>query len=142
MDEIDQAISEIATKHGIAVGRDDPIMVLHTMNQRLVRETAKAQEASLDAFKSDLEGIAHRWGDNAKDKAEKVLSAALSASTDTMNKAGEKVVSELRKAIQTDTGNLLNQIDSRLKQSRQIAILNVIAGLCIVGASVITIFIR
>ncbi len=142
MDEIDQAISEIAAKHGIAVGRDDPIMVLHTMNQRLVRETAKAQEASLYAFKSDLEGIAHRWGDNAKDKAEKVLSAALSTSTGTMNKAGENLVSELRKAIQTDTGNLLNQIDSRLKQSRQIAILNVIAGLCIVGASVIVVFAR
>lgn len=142
MDEIDQAISEIAAKHGIAVGRDDPIMVLHTMNQRLVRETAKAQEASLDAFKSDLEGIAHRWGDNAKDKAEKVLSAALSTSTSTMNKAGENLVNELRKAIQTDTTNLLNQIDARLKQSRQIAILNVIAGLCIVGASVIVVFAR
>jgi len=37
-EEIDELIKEIAVKHGIAVGRDDPIIILQTINNRLMRK--------------------------------------------------------------------------------------------------------
>lgn len=61
-DKVEETIKEIAAKHGIAVGRDDPILILQTINDRLMQESTEAQQAILDSFKSELEEIAHRWG--------------------------------------------------------------------------------
>lgn len=86
-DRIEEIIKEIAVKHGIAVGRDDPIMILQTINERLMQDTAAAQQEILEQFKSELESVAFRWGEDAKAKAERTLNAALAASRDAMNKA-------------------------------------------------------
>ena len=80
-DKIEELIREIAAKHGIAVGRDDPILILQTINMKLMQDSASAQQEILDAFKSELESIAHRWGDDAKGKAERTLNAALAVIT-------------------------------------------------------------
>jgi hypothetical protein len=64
-------IQEIAAKHGIAVSREDPIFVLHTINQRLLQDGAKAQQAMLDQYKDALGMIAQAWGNDAKAKAER-----------------------------------------------------------------------
>ena len=79
-DKIEELIREIAVKHGIAVGRDDPILILQTINTRLMQDSQAAQQEILDRFKEELEAIAHRWGDDAKGKAERTLNAALAAS--------------------------------------------------------------
>ena len=69
-DRIEALVKEIAAKHGIAVGRDDPIMILQTINERLIQDSAAAQQDALDRFKEELESIAHRWGEDARAKAE------------------------------------------------------------------------
>ena len=46
-DRIEELIKEIAVKHGIAVSRDDPILVLHTINNRLLQDSSKAQQIQL-----------------------------------------------------------------------------------------------
>jgi hypothetical protein len=56
-----ELIKEIAAKHGIAVGRDYPIMILQTINARLMQDSQKAQQEMLDTFKSELEEMSHRW---------------------------------------------------------------------------------
>jgi hypothetical protein len=82
--EVEELIREIAAKHGIAVGPDDPIFVLHTINQRLLADSAKAQQVMLDRYKEEMEVIAHAWSTDAKSKAERVLNASLAASKETM----------------------------------------------------------
>lgn len=102
-DRIEELIRDIAVKHGIAVGRDDPIMILHTINERLMRDTQQAQQAALDRFRSELEMISHRWGQDAKDKAERILTAALQASQEGMamsiNEAARQASDQLRKEL-------------------------------------------
>lgn len=64
--QIEEIIREIATKHGIAVSRDDPILILQTINNRLMLDSAKAQQAMLDTFKAEMEDLALRWGNDSK----------------------------------------------------------------------------
>ncbi|WP_017166880.1 hypothetical protein [Xanthomonas phaseoli] len=85
-DQLEELIKEIAVKHGIAVSRDDPILVLQTINNRLMLDSQRAQEAMLDQFKEELEGIATRWGNDAKAKAERILNATMTASKEAMAK--------------------------------------------------------
>lgn len=54
-DQVEELIKEIAAKHGIAVSRDDPILVLQTINNRLMQDSSKAQQAQLDQYKEELE---------------------------------------------------------------------------------------
>jgi len=44
-DQVEKLIKEIAAKHGIAVSRDDAILILQTINNRLLQDGAKAQQA-------------------------------------------------------------------------------------------------
>ena len=70
-DPIDELIKEIAGKHGVAVGRDDPIMILQTINARLLEDSAKAQQAMLALYKEELEALSARWSSDAKEKGER-----------------------------------------------------------------------
>jgi hypothetical protein len=72
-DQVEELIKEIAAKHGIAVSRDDPILILQTINARLMQDSAKAQQVMLDQYKEELEALALRWGNDAKTKAERIL---------------------------------------------------------------------
>mgnify|MGYP000750540870 CR=1 FL=1 len=96
-DKIEETIKAIAARHGIAVSRDDPILVLQTINDRLMQDSQAAQQEILEGFKSELEAIAHRWGEDSKGKAERTLNAALAASKEAMAqgmKDGAKAAAE------------------------------------------------
>jgi hypothetical protein len=67
-DPVEELIREIAAKHGIAVSRDDPILILQTINTRLLQDSAKAQQVMLDQYKEELEALALRWGNDARDQ--------------------------------------------------------------------------
>jgi hypothetical protein len=46
---------------GIAVGRDDPIMMLQkTVNARLLADSAEAQQAMLERYEEELEALSAR----------------------------------------------------------------------------------
>jgi ElaB/YqjD/DUF883 family membrane-anchored ribosome-binding protein len=112
VDKVEETIKAIAVKHGIAVGRDDPIMILQTINDRLMEESVASQKEILNRFKEELEEISHRWGEDAKDKAEKTLRTALKASQEVMEKKMQEVAQEVARAVkdEIDAGG---QRDSR-----------------------------
>ncbi|HAU1457941.1 TPA: conjugal transfer protein TraM [Legionella pneumophila] len=93
-DKMYKAIQDIAVKHGVVLGKDDPVLILQTMNERLLDENRQAQQEMLAQFKEEMENISSHWKDDAKDKAEKVLNAALSSSKEVMAKLLTESTSE------------------------------------------------
>lgn len=137
-DKLEELIREIATKHGIALGRDDPILILQTINMKLMQDSASAQQDILDAFKSELESIANRWGDDARGKAEKTLNAALAASKDAMMRStqdGAKATAEaVRQEVERSTAHLMGPI----REARRVAMMNMIAaGMAVAAAGMV-----
>lgn len=47
------------------------------MNDRLIQETRQAQAVMLVQFSEEMENISSQWKGDAKEKAEKILNAAL-----------------------------------------------------------------
>ncbi len=129
-DKIEETIKEIAAKHGIAVGRDDPILILQTINERLMRDSAVAQQEILDRFKEEMEAIAHRWGDDAKNKAERTLNAALIASREamiaTMHDGAKAAAESLRREVESSVS--VARLYTLVRESRRVAIMNLIAA--------------
>ena len=133
-DAVDDLISEVARKHGIAIGRDDPILVLHTMNDRLVRESAVAQQVLLDAFKQELEALASRWNMEATDQADRILQAALAGSQEAIASAMREGANATGASVRTEVERALARVAGHLQDARRIALLN-LAAACITLAA-------
>lgn len=127
-DKIEAIIKEIAAKHGIAVGRDDPILILQTINDRLMQDSAAAQQETLDRFKEELESIAHRWGEDAKSKAERTLNAALTASKDAMMKGMQEGAKAAGELARREVDEAVGQLADPIRDGRRVAVMNMIAG--------------
>ena len=128
MDDIDGVIAEVARGHGIAIGRDDPILVLRTMNQRLLRESTVAQQALLDAYKEELEALASRWSEEATGRADRVLQAAVAGVQETMASSVQEGASQVTAALRTEVDAALARVAHRMQDARRIAILNLVAA--------------
>lgn len=134
-DRIEEIIKEIAVKHGIAVGRDDPIMILQTINERLMQDTAAAQQEILEQFKSELESVAFRWGEDAKAKAERTLNAALAASRDAMNKAMQEGAKKAVDVVKDEIDGMTDQLAAPLREAKRVALMNMVAAGMVVFAA-------
>lgn len=133
-DQIEDLIREIAAKHGIAVARDDPILVLQTINNRLLLDSAAAQQAQLTQFKEELEAVSLRWQTDAKEKAERILSAALTTSKATMEKILYEGAITSAKLTKAELEKAIDQVLHRTRESRQTALLNLAASCLTVTA--------
>lgn len=127
-DQVEELIKEIAAKHGIAVSRDDPILVLQTINSRLMQDSSKAQQIQLDQYKEELEALALRWGNDAKGKAERILNASLSASKDAMGQIMQEGAKATAASVKAEIDAALARIAGPIRDARRIAMLNVAAS--------------
>ena len=135
-DKIEELIREIAAKHGIAVGRDDPILILQTINTRLMQDSQAAQQEILDRFKEELEAIAHRWGDDAKGKAERTLNAALAASTEAMAKGMQDGGKAAAEAVRRELEAVAAQLAAPIREARRVSYMNIVAaGMAVFAAA-------
>jgi Transcriptional activator TraM len=85
MNKFDAVIQDIAIKHGVVLSKDDPILILQTMNDRLIEESKQAQAVMLAQFREEIEHISSQWKTDAKEKAEKMLNISLAANKEVMN---------------------------------------------------------
>lgn len=137
-DRMDDLIAEVVARHDIAIGRDDPILILHTINERLLQESAAAQHALLDAYKSELEASASRWRNDAADRADRIMHAALAASRETMSSSLAEAATTTAASVRTEVDAALARVAVRLQDARRIAILNLVAAcITLVAAGIV-----
>jgi Fe-S cluster assembly ATPase SufC len=129
-DQIEELIREIAAKHGIAVARDDPILVLQTINNRLLQDSAKAQQAQLDQFKEEMESVSLRWKTDAREKAERIVNASLSASKDAMDQMLKMAAQEAAAAVRNEMEVALERLGVLSDRNWRYA------AICVTGASI------
>ncbi|RUR17666.1 conjugal transfer protein TraM [Legionella sp. km535] len=85
-EKLDKIIQDITVKHGVLLGKDDPILILQTMNEQLIEENRKTQQDLLKLFREEMEVISSQWNEDAKEKAEKVLNVALASSKEAISR--------------------------------------------------------
>lgn len=122
---LEAVIGEIAVKHGIAVDRHDPILILHTLNARLLDDSEKTQQALLTQFKAELEELSRRWGDETTRKAERIVNASLTATSEAMARHMEEGAKRAATAIQREVGAAVETLSSVVRIARWSALLTV-----------------
>jgi hypothetical protein len=140
-EENDALLKEIAAKHGIAVGRDDPILILQTINNKLMQDSRKAQQDLLDQFKAELEGLSLRWSTDAKEKAERILNASLCASKESMEHLMQAGAKELAATVKNEVTASLRVIDRPVRDAYRISAMNILAACLTIFAAAMLLWI-
>lgn len=135
-----KAIQDIAVKHGVVLGKDDPVLILQTMNERLLDENRQAQQEMLDQFKEEMENISSQWRDYAKEKAEKTLNAALVASKEVMEKTLKESTSESVQTIRKMISGSLIEARVLAQQTRKYSQFAFITSLIFLFSSLVFAF--
>lgn len=134
---VEELIREIAANHGIAVGRDDPIMILHTINKRLLMDSHNVQQELLRRFEENLEAATKRWGDESKARAERIVNAALDASRQTLDEAAAIGAKSAVDAVRKEMEWGANVVTDRVNSLRWLVMVNVVASVVALGAAVL-----
>lgn len=138
-DAIEELIKEIAVKHNIAVSRDDPMMILHTINQRLMHDSAKAHEEQLTRHKEELESMSMRWENSAKSTAERILNASLTASKEAMSKSADTMAASFAQSVKEAITSAWATANRSHSQTYKIAMFNLVAASLAFIASIVAV---
>ena len=123
-EKIDKVIQQIASVHGVAVSKDDPIMILHTMNERLISDSKAAQQELLDNFRSQLEVTVSELSMAAKNHSDRVLNSTIQTSKTEISRVMEEQSNIIIERWKADLHAEFNEACKTMTTSRQTAILN------------------
>jgi hypothetical protein len=142
--KLDEAIQQIASVHGVAVSKDDPIMILHTMNERLIQDSKTAQQDLLDNFKSEIELCVSELSIAAKNHSDRVLNSTLKTSKTEIARVMEEQSHIIIERWKADLNAGLHEASKTMTTSRQTAILNIIASFItlIAAGIVLTLYLK
>ena len=143
-EKIDKVIQQIASVHGVAVSKDDPIMILHTMNERLISDSKAAQQELLDNFRSQLEVTVSELSMAAKNHSDRVLNSTIQTSKTEISRVMEEQSNIIIERWKADLHAEFNEACKTMTTSRQTAILNIIASFITIIAAgiVLTIYLK
>jgi len=141
-DKLNEIIKDIAVKHGVVLGKDDPILILQTMNEKLLEENREAQQDILVQFKEEMESISSQWKDDAKEKAEKVLNAALVGSKEAMAKLLQESTSDSVQAMKKMISDSLAESRDLAQQTRKFSRFALFSSIAILTGSVLMVLVH
>ena len=136
-DPTEDLLKEIASKHGVALDREDPILIMQTMQARLLAESRSAQQAMLEDYRTTLEALLDRWGTETKAKAERIVTASLTASTVAMKQQMEVSATEAGSTLRQEVTRALDHVAGQLHTARIIGYCNLLAAVVLLFTAVI-----
>lgn len=156
MDEKVKAIlAEIVEKNGIALSPKDPIMVVFTALEYMLTQQHAEQKALTALFKAQVEEATGNWIQSVHQQTEKLIGQQFDTSKEQAKEMSKLLFHEADRLLEqriTDAvkdfegklyginDNALNAIESKMKEIRNTAILNLISSLIVLLAVIILVF--
>lgn len=135
-DKLDALIERVATEHGIALSQDDPVLMMHTMNEVLLEQNEKAHAELLRNYQAILEENFNRWCEYSTKKSNAIISASMSNAQLTRDQFLESCIQLINERIKSGVDQETYDL---ARISRQAAIINLLASTLIL-VSVVIIF--
>lgn len=156
MDEKVKAIlAAIVEKNGIALSPKDPIMVVFTALEYMLTQQHAEQKALTALFKAQVEEATGNWTQSIHQQTEELIGQQFVTSKEQAKEMSKLLFHEADRLLEqriTDAvkdfegklyginDNALNAIESKMKETRNTAILNLISSLIVLLAVIILAF--
>lgn len=134
--KLDALIKRIASEHGIALSLDDPILMMHTLNEVLLEQNEKAHAELLEKYRAMLEENFRQWQTYANKKA----NALISAQQNSFYKSNNQLIDQNMQLISEKISTAINyEIRGLIRIARQASIINLLASVLVL-VSVVLVF--
>lgn len=134
-DSLDEIIKEVAAKHGFVLSLDDPVLLVYTIQQRLLADSANGQQLLLDHFREELEQTLDDWEKETTSKLDQALVRTIAfAKTDfrdQMNQDVEKITA----VVDARYATIQSQIWEELKKCQHSSNISLVAAVLTVAAA-------
>ncbi|MCW5608868.1 MAG: conjugal transfer protein TraM [Nitrosomonas sp.] len=132
--KLDALIKRIASEHSIVLTKDDPILMMHTLNEVLLEQNEKAHVELLNKYEAILQENLNQWETVASKKA----SALISAQRNNISKSNESLVDQNMQLISEKIRIAINhEIRELARISRQAAIMNLLAAVLVLVSAIL-----
>lgn len=128
-DPVLQIIEEVASKHGIALDPNDPILMVYTINQHLMRSGARIQQAMLKKYQKDIEEHMELWKVQAYRQGDQAMQSTLDATREIITAT-----------VRVETEMALKAVILDLSKHQRSANLNLFASMLTLAASAIVLW--
>ena len=136
-DKLDALIERVASEHGIVLSQDDPVLMMHTLNEVLLEQNKEAHAELLSNYQAILEENFNRWCEYSTKKSNAIISSSMGNAQLTQDQF-------LESCIQLIDERIKNSMDPEaydlVRISRQAAIINLLSA-ALVLVSVILVFV-
>jgi predicted nucleic acid-binding Zn ribbon protein len=136
-DKLDALIERVASEHGIVLSQDDPVLMMHTLNEVLLEQNEKAHAELLSNYQAILEENFNRWCEYSTKKSNAIISASMSNTQLTRDQFLESCIQLIDERIKSRE---CQEIYELTRISRQAAIINLLSAFLVL-VSVVLIFV-
>ncbi|HMY62140.1 MAG TPA: conjugal transfer protein TraM [Nitrosomonas sp.] len=137
-DKLDVLIERIASEHGIVLSQDDPVLMMHTLNEVLLEQNEKAHAELLSNYQAILEENFNRWCEYSTKKSNALINSSMSNTQLTRDQFLESCIQLIDERIRSGVDQ---EIYDLVRVSRQAAIINLLASTLILVSVAIIFFI-
>jgi len=127
-DKLDALIERIASEHGIVLSQDDPVLMMHTLNEVLLEQNEKAHAELLSNYQAILEENFNRWREFSTKKSNALINSSISNAQLTRDQFLESCIQLIDERIKSREGQEIYELT---RISRQAAIINLLASIII-----------
>lgn len=129
-----ELIELIAKENRVLIGSDDPILILLTANEYLIKNLHIELDSILKYYSSELELLATKREKLATQKAEKILNVALDASKKNLTTHTEEIFLKITDKIKDEILAAKINIKNERKKLEIFFVINIIFCFFITGA--------
>ncbi len=134
--KLDALIERIASEHGIVLSQDDPVLMMHTLNEVLLEQNKEAHAELLSNYQTILEENFNRWCEYSTKKSNVLINSSMSNAQLTRDQFLDSCIQLIDEKIKSIEGQEIYELT---RISRQAAIINLLASALIL-VSVVIIF--
>jgi len=127
-DKLDALIKRVAAVHGIALSQDDPVLMMHTLNEVLLEQNEKAHAELLSNYQAILEDSFKQWREYSTKKSNALISASMNKAHLTRDQFLESCVQLIDEKIKSGVNQEIYELT---RIARQAAIINLLASFMI-----------
>ncbi len=127
-EDVEEIIGEIASKHRIVLSKDDPLMLVYTMNEYLLKKTMDSMDELYTKHLSELEMLFSRIENENMNKTQRLLTATVNAHRQAMAECSEKYTEKISDKLYSGISPVLSSCGSALKKAKTAATFNVVAS--------------
>ena len=137
-DKLDALIKRVASVHGIVLSQDDPVLMMHTLNEVLMEQNEKAHAEILSNYQAVLEESFNQWRECSTKKSNAMINASMNNAQLTKDQFVEQCIQLVNEKIKSGA---CQEIHELARISRQAAIINLLAAFLVL-LSVVVVFLK